>query len=196
MKFTFCVFVFSCFLNASGQIPIINIYNINDSRQTKIETVTNAEKVTGQPYFIDEWYKGNIILENGNTYKNYFIKYNTNNQTVLIQQGKELIEVEQKIKEFTLDIDVFKKVNFINVNVYNEKLKGYYEIVDDNKACRLLRFNKKIAESNSEKFTNITESKTFQNTIEYFIYNKALNKISSYKKADPTLKNLYELNLL
>ena len=179
-----------------AQVPIVNIYNINDSRQNRTETFTNTEKVSGQPYYKDEWSKGTIRLENGNFYDSYLIKYNTNNQTLLIQQGKEIIEIEQKIKDFVLDVEVYKKTHFINAYVYNPKLTGYYELVDDNKDCQLLRLNKKVSESNSEKLTNITESKTFQNTIEYFIFNKTTKKFTSYKKADPTLKLLYDLYLL
>ena len=180
----------------NAQSSVVNIYNINDSKQNKTETYTNLEKISGQPFFTNDWRKGTVILENGNTYDSYLLKYNTNNQTLLLQQGKESIEIEQKIKEFYLDVDKYSKLHFINANIYSLNLKGYFEVVDDNKDCRLLRFNKKTGESNSEKFTNLTESKTFQNTIDYFIFNKSLNKFSSYKKADPKLKSLYELQLL
>ena len=183
-------------INSHAQIPIINVYNLNVPHEYKTETFTNSEKITGQPYLIDQWYKGIITLENGETYTNYLLKYNTYNQTLVVKQGVEIIEIEQKIKEFILDVDKYKKIRFINLNVYGSKTVGYYELVDENTKCQLLRFNKKVGESNSEKFTNLTESKTFQTTIEYFIFNKASNKLTSYKKADPTLKALYELHLL
>ena len=194
--FFLLITIVGCLHNASAQSSVVNIYNINDSKQNKIETYTNTEKISGQPYLTNEWSSGTVVLENGDTYNSYLLKYNTNNQTLLMQQGKECIEIEQHIKEFSLDINKHSRVQFINANIYSQNLKGYFEVVDDNKDCRLLRLNKKTGESNSEKFTNLTESKTFQNTIEYFIFNKSLKKFTTYKKADSFLKSLYELQLL
>ena len=194
--FILLINIFGSISNISAQVSVINIYNINDSRQNKTETIINSEKISGQPFFIDEWCKGTVVLENGKIYDNYLLKYNIYNQTLLFQQGKESIEIDQQVKEFFFEINNLVKFHFLKGSIYNTKQTGFFELVDDNKECQLLRLNKKVGVPNSEKFTNITESKAFQNTIEYFIFNKLLNKFSSYKKADPSLKGLYELHLL
>jgi hypothetical protein len=177
----------------SAQVPINNLYTINSDHQNSVKTVTNGETISGTPFLIEEWKKGIILLENGDKYDSYSLKYDVYNQTILALNGKETIEIDQKVKEFILIITSEKQTRFINASVFNLKQKKFYELVIDSDKCQLLKLNKKIAESNSEKFTNLTESKEFKTESEYFIFDKESKKMSTYKKASTKFKSLFDI---
>ena len=179
--------------STSAQVPINNLYTINSDHQNSVKTITNGETISGTPFLIEEWKKGIIVLENGEKHESYSLKYDVYNQTILALNRKETIEIDQKVKEFILIIALQKQIRFINASVFNVKQKNFYELVIETDKCLLLKLNKKIAESNSEKFTNLTESKEFKTESEYFIFDKELKKMTPYKKADTKFKSLFEI---
>jgi hypothetical protein len=190
-------FLFSAIIifisSTSAQAPINNLYTINSDHQNSVKTITNGETISGTPFLIEEWKKGILLLENGDKYDSYLLKYDVYNQTIFALNGKETIEIDQKIKEFILIIAQEKQIKFINASVFNVKQKNFYELVIESDKCLLLKLNKKIAESNSEKFTNLTESKEFKTESEYFIFDKELKKMTPYKKANTKFKSLFEI---
>ena len=188
------IFIILAHHNSDAQVPIVNMFNIIPVGQNSTQTITNNEKITGEPFFVNDWNKGLVVLENGNTYNNYLLKYNTNNQTLLFLSGKESMEINEKVKEFVLLINGVRPIHFINANVFTTKTKGYFETVGDNTECQLLKLNKKIGQSISEKLTNLNEAKSFENTSEYYIFDKTENKLTSYRKAPPRLKSMFDLN--
>jgi hypothetical protein len=179
--------------STSAQAPINNLYTINSDHQNSVKTVTNGETISGSPFLIEEWKKGIIVLENGDKYDSYSLKYDVYNQTILALNGKDAIEIDQKVKEFILIIAPEKQIRFINASAFNLKQKIFYELVIESDNCQLLKLNKKVTESNSEKFTNLTESKEFKTESEYFIFDKELKKMSSYKKANTKFKSLFDI---
>lgn len=189
-------FILMAFLriDAVGQTTIVSMFNIIPVANNGSQTFTKGEKITGEPFFINEWLKGTVILQNGETYNRYQLKYNTYNQTLLFLNGKESIEIDQPINEFMLLAEGVRPVYFIRADAYNTKQKGYFERVSDLPQCQLLRLNKKTSESVSPMLTALNDSKTFENSSDFFIFDKSLNKLTSYKKAAPALKAMFNLN--
>jgi hypothetical protein len=134
--------------STSAQAPINNLYTINSDHQNSVKTVTNGETISGSPFLIEEWKKGIIVLENGDKYDSYSLKYDVYNQTILALNGKDAIEIDQKVKEFILIIAPEKQIRFINASAFNLKQKIFYELVIESDNCQLLKQNQKNLKQN------------------------------------------------
>ena len=66
-------FILMAFLriDAVGQTTIVSMFNIIPVANNGSQTFTKGEKITGEPFFINEWLKGTVILQNGETYNRY-----------------------------------------------------------------------------------------------------------------------------
>ncbi|MFI5133581.1 MAG: hypothetical protein ACHQEB_04555 [Chitinophagales bacterium] len=151
--------------------------------------VVKGVKVFGTPFLYHDWSAGTIIGADGKIFTGYQLKYNAFDQAVLFQQGKDSLEVTDEIKEFTLEIkihDTVENFHFVNANQYKkEKSKFYYEVLSEEDAGQLLRYDRKFVSDVDKSMPTLEGQKVFDIEFSYYYYDKNSKKITRIK-ADGT----------
>lgn len=128
MKRTKILLLFVCIsLSGFSQILDVNFQKFyDDFEQLQKFYSTSDSQYEGSPYLKDEFYKGTIILANGQEYKDILLRYNIYNDMFEFQKGKEALAID-KDKQFScfiLGIYTFKYFEF----EYKNKIEsGYLE---------------------------------------------------------------------
>ena len=190
------LYFLSVFLTAAAQQPAMlsNSGTIYTSKNTNVKSYVNGSAVTGVPFLFEDWTKGFVTMQDGKTFENYDLKYNIENQTLFFLNGSETFEIDQKIKEFNL-LDNFNLTRrFIYGDIFGKNNKNFYEVAAEHENSQLLILYIKKPETTNEKFTAITSSKYYVQEIEYFVFDKAQNKLLPYRKAGAEFRALYKLN--
>jgi hypothetical protein len=182
----------------------VNLVNINgqdgfylkkDLYLTSSYTIINGERVLGVPFLYAEWHKGSLSTPDGRVYTDYGFKYNVENQTVFFINGKDSLEVNEDIKEFTLTVakndTTFESIKFVNANQYQKSSRvSYYEIVMDNERGTLLRLNEKKVASLGDGLLASKAQKYLKLERTYFYYDKQKKKLSKIKSTENMLSIL------
>lgn len=172
-----------------------NIVNINgqdgfylkkDLYLTSAYTIIDGERVLGIPFLNIEWLYGSLTTPDGRVYNDQGLKYNVQNQTVFFMQGKDSLEVNEEIKEFTINIpgpdSVLKATRFVNANQYQkERSTFYYEVISDNEKGQLLRTNQKIIAAVADGIIASKSQKYLSLERTYFYYDKVKKKLYKIK---------------
>ena len=130
-------------------------FNVYDrGRMTSGDEVLslNGKKVTGSVFLYQQWHDGNIITADGEFYTGYKLKYDAYNQSVYFLKENESLEIEQKIKQFSLVVPENGKMETYTFLHSDEIKKGrkpfYYEVLVENDMGYLLKLSqKKVVEA-------------------------------------------------
>lgn len=144
-------------------------------------------EVKGNPYLYENWSKGDIVLKNGETWKNWDIKVDLYSKMVIYK------DLEGQLKK------VVKPISFINFT--NEGMpplfflgNNIYQIITPGTISLLKRVSKTITEN--KDYTNSSTTKSYTNSSDYFVLSKnsELTKTSiskaSLSKALPEFKQI------
>jgi hypothetical protein len=160
-------------------------------------TIVRGETVLGSPYLFYEWYAGTIETPDGRTY-HYPLRYDIYDQTVFFKTGKDSLEVNEEIKEFSLSIPVGDTVirsRFLSSRQYNKNDKPfYYELLIDNSQGQLLKLTrKKIAAADLGILGTAKSKKYFHPEAEYYYYNKQTSSVGRIWPNGNNIKKLLQL---
>lgn len=171
-----------------------NIVNINgqdgfylkkDLYLTDSYTIIDGEKVMGIPFLYMNWFSGTLTTPDGRVYTDYTFKYNVQNQTVSFINGTDSMEVNEEIKEFTLNVksgDSVIKSRFIHSSQFGGKGKpAYYEVLLDNANGQLLKTNQKVVASMANGVITSSTRKYLKLESAYFYYDKSTKKLTRIK---------------
>jgi hypothetical protein len=152
----------------------------------QFSTKMNGYDVLGTPFLYYQWYDGVLNTPDGRLFNGYKLKYNVFTQTVSFLSGKDSLEANEEIKDFTLmipDGNSFISSKFVNANQYQkEKTVFYYELLIDDKKGQLLKTNKKvIAELSNSSLPAYNGKKFFNLETSYYYYNNASKKMAKIK---------------
>ncbi len=147
-------------------------------------------EVTGNPYLINDWIAGSVILEN-NQKAAATLKFDIVANAVLYQgKNGEALELKNKFSSFTLNTtvtDVSNMSPLVFVNGYpatDKQTEGtFYQLIGDGK-IRLLKYYKKtIDERPGTSYTSST-TKSFKLIHDYYVFkDNQLTEIQPNKKA-------------
>lgn len=145
--------------------------NTRDRYSFEVSYVINGQQVLGSPFLYYNWLHGTVVTKDGRTYTDYNLKYDVYNQDLFFQNGKDALKVEDEISSFTL-IDSTNVLTFVNANqVKNSKVKGYLEVLVNDKKGMLLKQNKKKVSDETFGIPIYSSKKHFENGFDYFFYN-------------------------
>lgn len=158
----------------------------------------DGHQVLGHPFLYHDWSKGIITTADGKVFSNYKIKYNAYNQTVLFSDGKDSLEVNEEIKEFVIvnvypDTTVTSK--FINAGqLKKEKKTFYYEVLLDDAAGTLLKYNRKTVAESAEGIPAAEGKKIFRLESSVFYFDKAKKTVTPIKANGSNVISLLNLD--
>ncbi|MEO5563469.1 MAG: hypothetical protein ABIR18_08540 [Chitinophagaceae bacterium] len=181
-----------------------NVVNINgqdgfylkkDLYLTESYTIISGRKVLGIPFLFMNWLDGVLTTPDGRVYSDYKLKYNVQNQTISFLNGKDSLEVNEEIKEFTLKFvngDSVITTRFVHSGQYQKGKSLYYEVLFDSEDGQLLKANQKVVASLSEGIIGGDSKKSLKLESELFYFDKKTKKIS---KVTPSSNIGYILHL-
>jgi hypothetical protein len=156
--------------------------------------VIGDKRVLGTPFLFDEWQSGVLMTSDGRTFNGYKLKYDAYYQAVHFSDGKDSLEVNEPIKEFTLvtaQDDSLVKVRFVNANLFSKPKKPlFYEMLFENEKMCLLKYNKKAIVNLSQSLPNKEEKENFELQLFYFYTAKGSNKLQNLKDGESLLAML------
>jgi hypothetical protein len=160
-------------------------------------TIVHGEIVLGSPYLFYEWYAGTIETPDGRIY-HYPLRYDIYDQIVFFKTGKDSLEVNEEIKEFSLSIpvgDTIIRSRFLSSRLYNKNDKlFYYELLIDNSGGQLLKVTrKKIASVDLGIIGTTKGKKYFHPEVEYYYYNKQASSVDRIWPNGNNIKKLLQL---
>jgi hypothetical protein len=159
-------------------------YLKKDLYLTTSYTVIKGQKVAGIPFLFMEWNNGILTTPDGRVYSDYKFKYNVYDQTVFFLNGKDSLEVNEEIKEFTLKIPVADSIitsRFIHSSQFHKGDPVYYEVLLDNDKGQLLKTNQKVV-ANAESNLLTTQTKKYLKLESaYFYFDKKTKKIAKIR---------------
>lgn len=150
-------------------------------------TIIDGQRVLGIPFLFLEWQDGSLTTPDGRVYTDYKYKYNVENQTISFLNGKDSMEANEEIKEFTLKVikkDSVITVRFVHGNQYQKKINApfYYEILLDNEKGQLLKLNKKVVATVGDGLLASRTTKYLKLEPSYFYYDKQSKKLTRIKE--------------
>lgn len=181
-----------------------NVVNINgqdgfylkkDLYEYSSYTVINGQKVLGVPFLYMDWQKGVLTTPDNRVYTDYGLKYNVENQTVSFINGKDSLEVNEEIKEFTLNVmkddTLLEPARFVNANQFQKSNRVfYYEVVMENEKGILLRTNDKKVTTLGDGLLSNRSQQYLKLERAYFYYDKQKKKVIKIKSTSNTLPSL------
>jgi hypothetical protein len=166
---------------------------------SEFSTKIDGYDVLGSPFLYYGWYDGVINTPDGRQFNGYKVKYNIYTQTVSFLSGKDSLEANEEIKDFTLMLPNGNSTitsKFVNASQYQkEKAIFYYELLIDDKKGQLLKTNKKlIAELSNSSLPAYNGKKYFNLETSYYYYNKTSKKITKIKVNGSNISSVLGLN--
>src|ERR1044071_2785551 len=137
----------------------------------------DGQKVLGIPFLFHEWFDGSLTTPDGRVYTDYKFKYNVQNQTIHFLSGKDSMEANEDVKEFTLKFEKKDSVitlRFVHANQYQKKVNQpiYYEILLDDEKGQLLKLNKKVVATSGDGLLASRTMKYLKLEPSYFYFDK------------------------
>ena len=194
-------------INAAGYIdhgnPFIPITQMTGEEEFRrkyntyfdeYSVIVKGKRVLGTPWLVPDWMNGSLTTPDNRVYTIYKLKYDALNQAVFFLNGKDSLEVNEDIKEFSLTIkapDTTIVTRFISSNQYQtEKKAFYYEVIIDNSMGQLLKTNQKVVTEASNGLPAYDGKKVLAIESEYFYYDKASKKLIKIKVNGSNLKEV------
>lgn len=157
----------ACFLNHTNAQIVLGM------RGEPVVTTEYAE-VQGNPYLIDDWVSGYVILDNQKAMAN--LRFDIVSNRVLYQgKGGETLALKNKFDTFTLtpvisDVSTVKPFVFINgLPATNKQTSDtFYQLIADGKVKLLKYYRKIIDERPGTGYTSAT-TRSFKLTQAYYV---------------------------
>jgi len=165
---------------------------------TAYYVMIDGQKVMGTYFWDPEWLEGSLITGDNRLINVYKFKYDSYHQSVFFLTEKDSLEVDEEVKEFTLKQrigDSVKASRFINSNQYKKGEKAnYYQVLVDKDNGQLLRLNQKRVTDLSEGIAVNEGKKYFEETAQYFYYNKEKKKLIKLKLTEASVQSALGLD--
>jgi hypothetical protein len=165
-------------------------------RFTQQSYVIKGETVLGSPFLFWDWNNGKLKTPDGREY-NFKFKYDVYNQAVHYNDGKDSMEINEPIAEFSLivkenngdQVYTFRKSEAFGKN----KNKGFYEVVQEGKNLALLKYYKMDIISLTYNLGNTGSNKSFDVKYSYWLYIKNDKKLAELKNNFKDILNYSQL---
>jgi hypothetical protein len=207
MLFACCVVNAQSDPPASAQHMISTVSNVPNSELFKDKRtfyfynesyVIDGHQVFGSPFLFHDWNNGTITTADGRVFTGYRLKYNAYDQTVYFSNGTDSLEVNDEIKDFSI-INVYPDTliisKFINASqLKKEKKVFYYEVLLDNEAGQLLKYNKKIVAEASKGIPVYEGKKVFELQSSFFYYDKKKKLVTAIKANGSNISSLVDVS--
>ncbi|TXJ29678.1 MAG: hypothetical protein E6Q24_00245 [Chitinophagaceae bacterium] len=165
---------------------------------TAYYVMVDGQKVMGTYFWDPEWLEGSLITGDNRLVNVYKFKYDSYHQSVFFLTEKDSLEVDEEVKEFTLRQptgDSVKSFRFINSNQYKKGEKAnYYQLLVDKDKGQLLKLNQKKVTDLSEGIAVNEGKKYFEETAQYFYYNKEKKKLIKLKLTETAVQSALGLD--
>jgi hypothetical protein len=144
-----------------------------------------AKIVDGTPYFIDEWMKGNVVVNGGTQFAGVYLKLDLYDNEVHYRdlKGNELVATTPIQKLILFDSSAQLVFNFINgpyINS-NDKVKGWYQLLAEGKAAVFKQINKHMHED--KPYGSATIERSIYTTFQYYaLHNGNFIQIKKFKE--------------
>ncbi|MET0393114.1 MAG: hypothetical protein ABW019_08220, partial [Chitinophagaceae bacterium] len=171
-----------------------NIVNINgqdgfylkkDLYLTDTYTIIDGERVMGTPFLYITWLSGTLTTPDGRVYTDYTFRYNVRDQTISFLNGTDSLEVNEEIKEFTLNVksgDSVVRTRFLSSAQVGSKGKPvYYEVMLDDANGQLLKSNEKVVASLSSGLLTTSSRKYLKLESTCYYYDKVKKKLTKIR---------------
>jgi hypothetical protein len=150
-------------------------------------TMIDGQRVLGIPFLFEEWLDGSLTTPDGRVYTDYKYRYNAENQTIHFLNGKDSMEANEEIKEFTLKVakkDSVITLRFIHANQYQKRVNqpAYYEVLLDNEKGQLLKHNRKVVTNVGDGILAVRTSKYLKLEPIYYYYDKQNKKLTRIRE--------------
>jgi hypothetical protein len=149
---------------------------------TPLTGALNLE-IKGNPYLFEDWHKGDIVLKNGETWKDWDIKIDIYSKMVIYKDLKgQLKKVVKPISSINFGSEGIPSVVFLGNSIY--------QVIAPGTVSLLKRVQKTVAEN--KDYTSSSTTKSFATSSDYFVLSKnsELTKTSISKSS--LLKTLPE----
>lgn len=160
--------------------------------------VIEGRQVYGSPFLMQSWHTGSVTTADGRVFNGYKLKYNAYHQTVYFSNGADSLEVNEEIREFTIDAvypDTTIHARFINGNQFRkEKKTVYYEVLLDNPRGQLLKLNRKIVTTPEKGVNSVEGRKIFQLEVAYFYFDKQKKAFTEIKPNGSNVVSVLQLD--
>lgn len=192
-------FLFVCIAFLSLQTyaqmdPIIN-YNTQMAENWAGEYIRiGPYKVKGSLFLFGESLKGNLTYAGGKQVSDANILYDLYNQRAGLDVKKDIFEADLPLQEFVVEVPEKygqnNKLLFRNAAAYGDKIKGYFNVLDDgDKLVFLKLFKTKLLPDPTN--TMDKETKLAEQYSEYYMYDKATLELRKVKlKEKDILKSM------
>lgn len=160
---------------AQREVATQNFANTTDGSPVAIQ---KYENITGSPYLTDDWSKGLVKLQSGQTYKEVKVKYDqVADELHFENNGKELVFINP-ISEFKIKLlkDGSEKDLYFK-NGFASDPKAFYQVLADGKAT-LIKKNRKIIVDKTP-YNSATAVKIIESQTKYYLYSD--NKLEPLK---------------
>lgn len=137
----------------------------------KLISYNKYTKIKGSPYLYDDWLHGEVVTNDGRTYKKMLIKFNTEKDelTFIYEKTDEPQRFADPIKMFTLHAETDRVFANGFPKVDKQNAKSYYEVLVAG-ATMLLKRDKEILESGRNEWTRAATDGVYTNRDTYYIY--------------------------
>ena len=164
--------------------------------------IIDNRKVRGTPFLYRNWYGGTVITAKGDSYSNYKLKYNVFNQTIFFSNGRDSLEVNEDVKEFTLVVHenkpesdtVFRFINGSQFKNNKDKTTNYYEILLETEKGKLVKLNKKSVVEESTGLPSAEGTMVFKLETSFYYYDINAGKFSRIKANGSNIADILKLD--
>ncbi len=199
-KIYFLLFIALC-LNIEGeaQVPQTNPFFLIDHEQSLARVKAIQLRSIGRYHYDTKWNAGNIYLQNGDTLRMYYMRYDIvrNHLEVIIDKQMKSVHGSLIARFDWFDAEKLKEIRFVNSRIFHfdhNEVRGFLELLVDGK-MKLLKYKKTVAlgKATSPTLVNDTGSniRTFGH---YYLYNgQSTHKISNGRKKNLAFFSSVEL---
>ena len=169
--FYLCVFCMAGF-SASAQMhnkfvttPIV------DNLDGRPIDVNKFVKVKGSPYLYEDWLHGEVVTNDGKTYKKMLIKFNTERDelTFVYEKTDEPQKFADPIKSFTIHAETDHVFANQFPKIGKQNAMSYYEVLTPG-AAMFLKRHKEILETTRNELTRAETDGVYTNHDAYYLY--------------------------
>ncbi len=166
-------------------------------RFTQQSYVIKGETVLGSPFLFWDWNPGRLKTPDGREYTTMKFKYDVYDQAVHFNDGKDSMEVNEPVDEFSLIVkegDGDQVYNFKKSEAFGKnKNKGFYEVVQEGKNISVLKYYKMEIISLTYNIGNSSSNRSFDMKYSYWVFIKDAKKVVELKNNFKDLLNYAKL---
>ena len=171
-----------------AQVPQTNPFFLIDHKQSVARVNAMQIKSIGRYHYDARWNAGNIYLQNGDTLRMYYMRYDIvrNHLEVIIDKQMKSIHGSLIASFEWFDAEKLKEIQFVNSKAFHfdhDEVHGFLELLVDGE-MRLLKHKKTVALGKATSPTLVNDTGSSIRTFEsYYLCNgRSTHKISNGRK--------------